>query len=91
MLMMVTFLIRGATYFWSVRLRYVEDGRTRMTRWSASNTPIVHLGGQLRNAVYYSHVADGTVQPYPCEAGDVYPCRWLDFIPAANYFRFRTP
>jgi len=80
-----------STYFWSVRLRYVEDGRTRVTRWSASNTPIVHLGGQLRNAVYYSHVADGTVQPYPCEAADVYPCRWLDFVPAANYFRFSTP
>ena len=81
----------GSTYFWSVRLRYVKDGRTRVTRWSASNTPIVHLGAQLRDALYYSHVVDGTVQPFPCPAGDVYPCRWLDFIPAANYFRFRTP
>ena len=81
----------GSTYFWSVRLRYVKEGRTRVTRWSASNTPIVHLGGQLRDALFHSHVVDGTVQPFPCPAGDVYPCRWLDFIPAANYYRFRTP
>ncbi|MBK9244752.1 MAG: hypothetical protein IPM30_07810 [Burkholderiales bacterium] len=81
----------GSTYFWSVRLRHVKDGRTSVSRWSASNTPIVHLGGQLRDALFYSHVVDGTVQPLPCPGGDVYPCRWLDFIPAANYHRFRTP
>jgi len=86
-----TLLKAGSTYFWSVRLRYLKDGRTRVTRWSASNTPIVHLGGQFRDALFYSHIVDGTAQPFPCPAGDVYPCRWLDFIPAANYFRFRTP
>jgi hypothetical protein len=84
-------LAPGSTYFWSVRLRHVKDGRTTVTRWSASNTPIVHLGGQLRDALYYSHIVDGTVQPVPCPLGDLHPCRWLDFIPAANYHRFRTP
>lgn len=81
----------GSTYFWSVRLRHVKDGRTSVTRWSASNTPIAHLGGQFREALFYSHSVEGAVQPYPCPSGDVYPCRWLDFIPAANYHRFRTP
>jgi hypothetical protein len=86
-----TALEPGSTYLWSVRTRYVVDGRTLVTRWSAANTPMFRLGAKLRDAIVYSYVADGTVHPVRCPEGNLYPCRWLDFIPAPNYYRFRTP
>lgn len=86
-----TALEPGSIYLWSVRTRYVVKGRTSVTRWSAANAPMFRLGGSLRDAIVYSYVADGTVHPVRCPTGDLYPCRWLDFIPAPNYYRFRTP
>ena len=81
----------GSTYMWSVRTRYVVDGRTLVTRWSAANIPTFRLGAPLRDAIVYSYVADGTVHPVRCPTGNLHPCRWLDFIPAPNHYRFRTP
>jgi hypothetical protein len=86
-----TALEPGSTYLWSVRTRYVADGRTLVTRWSAANYPTVRLVAPLRDAIVYSYVADGTVHPVRCPTDNPHPCRWLDFIPAPNYHRFRTP
>jgi hypothetical protein len=86
-----TALEPDSTYLWSVRTRYVVDGRTLVTRWNAANLPTFRLGAQLRDAIVYSYLADGTVHPVRCPTGNLNPCRWLDFIPAPNYYRFRTP
>jgi hypothetical protein len=86
-----TALEPDSTYFWSVRTRYVVDGRTLVTRWNAANLPTFRVGAQLRDAIVYSYMADGTVHPVRCPTGNLNPCRWLDFIPAPNYYRFRTP
>jgi len=76
----------GSTYFWSVRMRYVVDGRTQATRWSAAAGIDYPLSGNLREALFYARVDGGTVQRTTCVA-----CQCLDFTPAPNYFRFRTP
>lgn len=76
----------GSTYFWSVRMRYVIDGRMQATRWSAAAGLDYPLSGNLREALFYARVEDGTVKRATCVA-----CQCLDFTPAPNYFRFRTP
>jgi hypothetical protein len=81
----------GSTYFWSVRMRDRVDGRPRATLWGAANTPRFYLGKPLRDALFYSRVEDGTLKRIACAADDLTPCECLDFIPAQNLFRFRTP
>jgi hypothetical protein len=79
-------LAPGSTYFWSVRMRYVVDGRMQATRWSAAADLEYPLSPHLKKALSYARVDDGTVKPLACTA-----CQCLDFTPAPNYFRFRTP
>jgi hypothetical protein len=76
----------GSTYFWSVRMRYVVDGRMKATRWSAAASPQFMLSRQLSNALFYAVADNGTLKRAACTA-----CQCLDFTPAPNYFRFRTP
>jgi hypothetical protein len=86
-----TALEPDSTYFWSVRMRYVVDGRERATRWSAANVPPFFLPPPLWEVLFYSRMDDGAPKPVPCSAYAMTPCGCLDFIPAPNYFRFRTP
>lgn len=79
-------LEHGSTYFWSVRMRYVIDGRMHATRWSAAHDQFYPLIGPLKDALFYARVDDGTVKREACFA-----CQCLDFTPAPNYFRFITP
>lgn len=76
----------GSTYFWSVRMRYVVDGRMHATRWSAAPDQAYPLSGHLKDALFYARLDDGTLKSMTCVA-----CQCLDFTPATNYFRFRTP
>ncbi len=81
-----------STYFWSVRMRYVIGGRAVVSRWSAANTPQFLLRWSLRPALFYSRRDDGKVEPVALSFyARLTPCQWLDFVPAANYYRFRTP
>ncbi len=86
-----TALEPGSTYFWSVRMRYVVDGRERATRWSAADQPPFFLPPPLRAALFYSRMENDAPKPVPCPVYAMTPCGCLDFIPAPNYFRFRTP
>lgn len=81
----------GSTYFWSVRMRFIVDGRVRSTRWSAANTPGFALSPSLRSALSYSRLDDGELKPAVCPYLQPRPCWWLDFIPPQNYYRFTTP
>jgi len=81
----------GSTYFWSVRMRYRVDGRPRATLWGAANRPRSYLGKPLQDALFYSRVEGGTLQRVACAESQLTPCGCLDFIPAPNLFRFRTP
>lgn len=82
-------LAPATRYFWSVRARFLQDGIPRATSWSYFRTP------------YYSVSAVGPIKPVSDVTGFVTtllpvggimrdPCT-LDFIPEANYYRFRTP
>ena len=81
----------GSPYFWSVRMRYHANGHAGVTRWSAANSPVYFLRAPLKDALFYSRADDNTLKPIACLLSDLTPCRCLDFIPAANYYRFRTP
>ena len=77
----------GSTYFWSVRMRYVIDGRLQATRWSAAHAveeDILHE--HLKDALFYALADNGKLKRAICMA-----CQCLDFTPASKYFRFRTP
>jgi hypothetical protein len=70
----------GAEYYWSVRARFDDQGAAA-TRWGAFRKPYAAAAGL------------GTVRPRGgAEALAMVrdPCS-LDFIPEANYYRFRTP
>jgi len=86
-----TALEPDSTYFWSVRMRYIVDGRERARRWSAASVPPFFFPPSLRAALFYSRMDDGALKPVPCSVYAMTPCGCLDFIPAPNYFRFRTP
>ena len=86
-----TALEPSSTYFWSVRMRYSVDGRERVTRWSAAKVPSAALPKPLLDALFYSRMDSGTLRLMPCTDDMLTPCSCLDFIPALNYYRFRTP
>jgi hypothetical protein len=71
-----------AQYFWSVRARFDVRGETRATRWSAYRIPYydVHGNKQIKPQATPA-IAVGNLRD---------PCN-LDFIPTANYYRFKTP
>ena len=81
-----TALEPGSTYLWSVRMRYVVDGRVRATRWSAAAEPEFRLGTHLGDALFYAVADNGSLKRAVCTA-----CQCLDFTPAPNRFRFTTP
>lgn len=76
-----TALAPGSLYFWSVRLRGTIDGKPRATVWSMASNPAFPT-------VVPSGRAAGDASPPMCSGHE---CGCLDFIPAANFFRFRTP
>jgi hypothetical protein len=78
-------------YFWAVRTRYNVGGHPRATRWSATAQPAM-LDPLPSQVVYASQLAQGAVTRVACAVPqDFTPCGCLDFIPVANWFRFRTP
>jgi len=77
-------------YFWTVRARYAIDGAPRATRWSATAEPAT-LAPLPAELVYASRRGPAGATPTACAAPDFTPCGCLDFIPTANWFRFRTP
>jgi hypothetical protein len=78
-------------YFWTVRARYAVDGQPRATRWSATDD-VASLDPLPSQVVYATRIAQGAVTHFACVAPqDLTPCGCLDFIPTANWFRFRTP
>jgi hypothetical protein len=78
-------------YFWTVRARYAVDGQPRATRWSATGE-VASLDPLPSQAVYATRLAQGAATHFACAAPqELTPCGCLDFIPAANWFRFRTP
>lgn len=78
-------------YFWAVRARFVVDGHPRATRWSATVEP-ASLDPLPPQAVYASQPGGNGAMRVACAAPhDLTPCACLDFIPTANWFRFRTP
>ena len=84
-------LKRATMYFWTVRVRYAIDGEPRATRWSATAEPAT-LDPLAPALVYASQPAQGAAIPVRCALPqDFTPCGCLDFIPAANWFRFSTP
>jgi len=84
-------------YFWSVRASYTVDGLPRATRWSAVQEPIFVPSGELLSAVAETRVGRDEMRSPPCAGISIgkdvrwTPCRCLDFIPAANHYRFWTP
>jgi hypothetical protein len=81
----------ASTYYWSVRLRYVIDGRAHATRWSAASVPVFVFPMQVGDDLHYSRMEGETAVPVPCRPAYLTPCGCLDFIPPANLYRFRTP
>ena len=84
----------NATYFWSVRMRYTVDGRAGATQWSRASRPLFSLPQPLRDAVAHLRLGEGTREVVGAPSWWMGQCRYfsyLDFIPSANYYRFRTP
>lgn len=86
-----TELAPGSTYFWSVRARFAIDGHPRALRWNASNEPRFVPAIPVGRTLYYSAADDAATTGTPCGEPALIPCGCLDFIPTANYYRFRTP
>jgi hypothetical protein len=81
----------ATTYFWSVRMRGTVDGHVRAVPWSQSSTPPVFSKPFLRQARFDAVVTGDAVKLYPCRLDSSVPCGCLDYIPADNFYRFRTP
>ena len=82
----------ASMYFWSVRLRGTVDGRPRAAPWSAWKLPRFRTQPFLRDARivgYYRH--GDTMTPLVLQEWREFACPILDFIPAENFHRFRTP
>jgi len=84
--------LKAATmYFWTIRVRYAVDGEPRATRWSATADPAT-LDPLPPQVVFSSQPAQDAATPVRCVLPqDFTPCGCLDYIPTANWFRFRTP
>ena len=82
----------ASMHFWSVRLRGMVDGHPRAAPWSAWKLPRVRTQPFLRDARivgYYRH--GDTMTPLVLQEWREFACPILDFIPAENFHRFRTP
>lgn len=83
-------LAPATTYGWSVRARYMVEGRARASRWSGIERPYLpqsHAQGVL---AYGAQQGDRIVAQV-CRTGHLTPCGCLDFLPAPNLWRFVTP
>lgn len=76
-------LAPGSVYFWSVRVRAMVAGHLRSTPWSMAKYPEF-----ARAMKVPSGSAQGEARQLTCAS---YTCGCLDFIPPANFYRFRTP
>jgi hypothetical protein len=81
----------ASTYFWSVRMRGTIDGHFRTTPWSVSKAPPVFSKPFLRQARFDAFVTGGNVKLQACRLDSSIPCGCLDYVPAENFYRFRTP
>jgi hypothetical protein len=79
----------GVTYFWSVRMRYTVDGLPRATRWSAARAQMASAPLKILREIAYER--EGGLYLPGCAPSELSPCGCLDFIPAENRYRFRTP
>ncbi len=78
-------------YFWTLRARFTVAGHPHATRWSATLDTAL-LDPLPSQVVYGSSFASGALARVDCAVPqDFTPCGCLDFIPSANWFRFRTP
>jgi hypothetical protein len=84
-------LAPASRYYWSVRMRYVADGRDRTTRWGATNVPSFDFLPALRPLVHYAGIEGGNVVPRACGEGDFVACGCLDFILLRSHYSFSTP
>jgi len=80
----------ASTYFWSVRMRGTVDGRRRATPWSFAVNPQFVSPRALSGARFYPMAGGEELRRAPCY-GPWNACGCLDFIPAPNFYRFRTP
>ncbi len=81
----------ASTYFWSVRMRGTVAGRSQAAPWSLSKTPPVFSKPFLRQARFDAFVTAGTVTLQACRLDSWIPCACLDYVPAENSYRFKTP
>lgn len=73
-------------YFWSIRARFDVNGTTRSTRWGCHRVPNYltdkHIKMEARSSFQLL---------VPTYYGPIRDVCTLDFIPTANYYRFKTP
>jgi hypothetical protein len=87
----VSFALEPATtYFWSVRVRGAVDGRPQAAAWSFSVSPQFRSTRVLDEARFYALEVGGRLTRNPCVSSWI-ECGCMDFIPASNFYRFRTP
>jgi len=85
----------GAKYFWSVRARYASGGAIYGTRWSESRSPPFVVRTGFLASVYadrsdmLKRLGVSAASLLDVHSKLLSPCA-LDFIPGANYHRFRT-
>jgi len=84
-------LAPGSTYFWSVRMRGTVDGHPRAVPWSMSNEPPVFSKYFLRQARFAASITSDAMKRRTCRLDSSIPCGCLDYIPAENFYRFKTP
>lgn len=75
----------GTHYFWSIRARFDVNGKTRSTRWSCYLEPSYSTDKHIKMEARHSFQM---LFPSYQTFRDV--CT-MDFIPTANYYRFKTP
>jgi hypothetical protein len=74
----------GTHYFWSIRARFDVNGQTHSTRWGCYREPGYSTDKHVKMEARHSFQMLLSYQTFR----DV--CT-LDFIPTANYYRFKTP
>lgn len=93
-----------ATYHWSVRARYVHDGKPVALRWTAATAPTTELHPLLQALSYRSALDGDRLVDVDCTGhrppsgrwslgarpADS-PCGCLDFIPDSSALTFTTP
>lgn len=76
----------GRRYFWSVRARFDRAGETHGTQWGRFRYPAYPLEGKVG-----AEASPASALAAFLPGGPPRDVCTLDFIPTANYYRFRTP